>query len=136
MMKTIVLAACGLLMASCATGYQEDTFWSDGGVTATRVTDDTYIISSAGNPYTPQAVVLQHSLRKAAEQTLAAGAEWFVLVDERDSSSTSTLVSAQAGFALATPLTRRGLTMTVRTGTGPRPEGAYDARQVLANLER
>ncbi|MGN6517124.1 MAG: CC0125/CC1285 family lipoprotein [Rhizomicrobium sp.] len=79
---SILLVAVGL--AACSTPYQEMGLL--GGVSATRIDDNTIQISGKGNAYTSAATIQQYVLLKAADETLADGYDFFVLVSASDAS--------------------------------------------------
>jgi hypothetical protein len=132
MRKRVIICTLALTLAGCATPYQEKTFWSDGGVSAKQVSGDTLIVTAQGNPFTDPETVQAHALRKAADATLAAGMDWFMPLAGRDRSSTTVIANSWGSSAFATPVTRPGESMTVRIGKNPRPDGAMDAREVIA----
>jgi hypothetical protein len=74
--------------AFCATKYQDMGF--TGGVMAEPVMTDVYRIVARGNGYTSADRVQDFVLLKAAETTLAAGGNYFVLVDDKNRTSVVT----------------------------------------------
>lgn len=79
--------AAFLLMAgltACSTPYQDMGLL--GGVSATRIDTNTVQISGKGNAYTAAATIQQYVLLKAADETLADGYDFFVLVSASDAS--------------------------------------------------
>lgn len=156
--KAMASAFAGLWLAGCATPYQESGFM--GGVSAQRVTNDTFMVSAHGNGYTDQATIAQYTLRKAAETTLSAGYEWFIVVNSendsrsgaviipgRSTSTTSgnaTIIGNSAAFNATTntyispsqaiPYIKPGVVATFRMGRGPPQPGAMLASEVAYNL--
>lgn len=82
MLRWITICAGALLLAACATKYQEMSF--TGGVSAEPVMTDVYRIIARGNGYTSPDRVQDFALMKAAETTLGAGGNYFVIVNEAD----------------------------------------------------
>lgn len=146
MVRSTALAAfvAALSLAGCATPYQETGFL--GGVTATRIDGTTLQISARGNGYTDPDVIQRFTLRKAAEETIAAGYDLFEIVGTQDrtvsGSSRSTYVTGGGGavqaFSLSTPIIKPGETIMVRMSKGPKPAnappGMFDAREALTYL--
>lgn len=135
------LAAALLLgLAGCATPYQEMGFL--GGVQATQVTQDTFQIAARGNAYTGADTIQRYALRKAAETTVAAGYDLFMLGDRQDRTRRATVISGDAsdgsfsGFAQT--LVKPGETVLVKMFKGAKPADApanlFDARDVLKYL--
>jgi hypothetical protein len=76
----VCLAAA--ILSGCGTKYQEMGF--TGGVAAEPVMTDVYRIVARGNGYTSADRIQDFALFKAAETTLAAGSNFFVVVDQTD----------------------------------------------------
>jgi hypothetical protein len=94
-MSVVGLLAAGLLLlAGCATGYQEMGF--TGGVEAQQVTTDTWRIVARGNAYTSDTRVQDFVLMKAAETTKAAGATHFFVGGTRDQTQQGAVVTPGA----------------------------------------
>jgi hypothetical protein len=74
----VFLAAA--MLSGCSTKYQDMGF--TGGVAAEPVMTDVYRIVARGNGYTSPDRVQDFALMKAAETTLAAGGNYFVIVDQ------------------------------------------------------
>ncbi len=81
-LRYIAIIACAASLVSCATKYQDMGF--TGGVAAEPVMTDVYRITARGNGYTSADRVQDFVLLKAAETTLAAGGNYFVVIDEKD----------------------------------------------------
>lgn len=82
MLRIIALGACAFMLVACATKYQEMGF--TGGVEAEPVMTDVFRIVAHGNGYTSPDRVQDFTLMKAAETTLSAGGNYFVIVNESD----------------------------------------------------
>ena len=80
--RYIVIIACAASLVSCATKYQDMGF--TGGVAAEPVMTDVYRITARGNGYTSADRVQDFVLLKGAETTLAAGGNYFVVIDQKD----------------------------------------------------
>ncbi len=136
MRTDLSLALVALALAGCATPYQEQRWYTTGGVAAKQISSDTLLVSAKGNLYTKSDTVQQYAYRKAAEATLAAGNDWFAPSSSRDSSRTGYAGSNFGSTFLASPLILPGETMTVKMGKNPRPDGAMDARDVIEHLAK
>jgi hypothetical protein len=114
-----------------------------GGVEATQVTSDTFQISARGNAYTGADTIQRYALRKAAETTISAGFDYFIIGDDRDRSASGATTRSFAsvsggtarGFGMTEAWLKPGQTLLVRMfkGSPPaeRPINLYDARDVL-----
>jgi hypothetical protein len=117
-----------------------------GGVRATRITGDTAQITASGNAYTDTDTVERYALRRAAEETIGDGFDYFRVAGTADrtavGSSSFGSVSGNRYGAFATsfsmPIIKPGETITIRMLKGPAssplPDGEYDAREVLRFL--
>lgn len=140
-MKTVGACVAALALASCATPYQDMGFL--GGVSATRIDSTTVQVTARGNAYTDADTIQRYVLRKAAEETIAAGFDGFEMSSSRDRSRTgrvgSTVVTGSGYGAFATnsswQVVKPGESVMVRMFKGPKPAdaplGVYDAREVL-----
>ena len=109
-MRIIALFACAMLLAACATKYQ-DMGWT-GGVEAEPVMTDVYRIVARGNGYTSPDRVNDFTLLKAAETTIAAGGNYFAVLGAADRtaveagqtpSTVSTNVVGRTAFTTVNP---------------------------------
>lgn len=140
-------------LSACASGpYGQAPY---GGVSETRIAADRFRVSYQGRG--DPGYAFDQALVRAAYLTTQDGGEWFVVEDryaETDAGRSyggpvislggtnfsfgrhsASSIGAGIGFQLgdfARP--RASTTLQVRTGRGPRPEGAYDARDVLATV--
>ncbi len=150
-----VLAA---MLAACATAVGTAYAPADKkgyGYTETRVEADRYRITFAGDGATPQAVVEDYALLRAAELALENGYDWFRVigksVDAQDkggvgigagvgtgSVGRNTAVGVGVGGNLGTVGARRFFTvrLEVLMGRGEKPEGpnVYDAQSVVNTI--
>jgi hypothetical protein len=110
----------GLLMSACATPYQ--TPGPIGGVSVRQIDASTAEVNGIGNALTPDSVIRDHVMLRAAEETLRAGYGHFVIVSTRDD--------------IRPLLPNSGYTIMIRMLPGPNPPGAagFDARQVASTL--
>lgn len=76
-----VVALSAVLCVSCATRYQKTG--STGGYTETQLGEDTFQVTFHGNGYTNQQLVIDYTLLRSAEVTLAHGFAYFV-IGQRD----------------------------------------------------
>ena len=139
-----------LALGACATPYGAPA----GGVVETRITDDRYRIGFEGRGGPDYA--FDQALVRAAHLTLRDGREWFVVEDRFTETQqgygggptisfggsnisfgrrSASSIGAGIGFQLGDFARPRAATsLQIRTGAGPRAEGAYDARDVIATV--
>lgn len=129
-----------IILVGCATPYQE--LGIAGGVKATRVTADTAIITARGNAYTDPDTIQAFALRRAAEETLADGFDFFRIesIQDRTAVGSQSFGSASAnryavvGTSFWMPIVKPGQTLIIRMMKGPRPtpapDGLFDAHEV------
>lgn len=83
-MKTIIsVLIVALLLASCATGYGQKSFFS-GGFEDTQLGPDIFRVSFSGNDSTSMARTKDFALLRSAELALGNGYPYFVVVDEKE----------------------------------------------------
>ena len=112
----------------CATKYQEMGF--TGGVTAEPVMTDVFRIVARGNGYTSVDRVQDFALLKAAETTIAAGGNYFVVVNEADRTN---VVSGQTPATMQTSVVGRTAYIQSRRDVHLREAGRSSAYPRLAN---
>jgi hypothetical protein len=156
-MKRVALAAlAALCLSACATPYEGNvvTQLLGQGVESKRLDETTLYITVHGNSYTRSDRLMVYALKKAAEETNAAGYEWFVMPSWGDQStqhvnptlSSTDLRLSQYGNTVqgtASTMTTGGNAYTlpgmyavVKMGKGPRPEGqVFTPSEVLAKAE-
>ena len=156
--KRLAPALLLLALAACTTpvdGQPRRGPYGGGdiGFSETRIASDRFRVSyqGRGDPN----FAFDQALVRAAGLTLEGGDEWFVIEDRyaepgparsngpfislggssfsfgRRSGSS---LGAGIGFNLGGSRPRSAVTLAVRSGRGPRPEGAFDARDVLATV--
>lgn len=157
-MRLILAAAAAAMLAACATavGTAYGPVDSKGyGFTETRIEGDRYRVTFAGDGATPQAVVEDYALLRAAELALANGYDWFRVIgksiDAQDKGGVGigagvgtssygrrSAVGVGVGGDLGTVGARRFFTtrLEVLMGEGEKPEGAevYDAQSVVDTI--
>ncbi len=138
------------ILGGCATKYQEMGF--TGGVTAEPVMTDVYRIVARGNGYTSPDRVQDFTLLKAAETTIAAGGNYFVILGEADRtavmsgqtpSTAQTSVIGHSAFTTVTPgvnynVVKPGEATLIRvvrlkSGEAP-PPGAFPAQDIINTI--
>lgn len=154
-MRLFFAAALALALAACATAV--GTAYAPAGkggygYADTRIETDRYRITFAGDGATPQNVVEDYALLRAADIALANDYQWFRVVSRDTSrenkggvgigaglggggSNVGVGVSGDLGTIGAKPFfTTR---MEVLFGKGPKPEGPdyYDARAVKETVK-
>ncbi|HEY3798844.1 MAG TPA: hypothetical protein VGL58_10870 [Caulobacteraceae bacterium] len=142
-MRQIALAALALaFLAGCATPYGE--MGAMGGVRATRLTEDTVIISAQGNGYTAADTIQAYALRRAAEETVSDGYDLFRIEGSADRTRQGAVGygSAYGGFAsvYSQQVIKPGESLTIKMLHGPAPspmpDGEYDARELIKFLSQ
>ena len=88
MMRARVVASVLLiaLACGCATGYGKKTFRF--GYTDSQIDSNTFMVTFSGNGYTSDELIQKYVLHRAAEVTIAAGYDYFVIVNARESGKT------------------------------------------------
>jgi len=151
-MKRLCTLALLLGLTACSTPYQEMGF--TGGVSATQIDGNTYRITAMGNGATALDDIQNYAMMKAAETTLAAGADYFVILASADRSSELTI--STPGTATSTtnfiggtaftstnynpgadiPVFKPGQSLTIKVFKGTKPDttSAFDAHEVARFL--
>jgi hypothetical protein len=149
-LRYIVIIACAALLVGCATKYQDMGF--TGGVAAEPVMTDVYRIIARGNGYTSADRVQDFVLLKAAETTLSAGGNYFVVIDEKDRTNVisgqtpgtmQTNVIGHSAFTTYSPgvnynIVKPGEALMIRVlrlkpGEAP-PPGAFPAQDIANTI--
>ena len=149
-MRRVATVAIALLLVGCATKYQDMGF--TGGVAAEPVMTDVYRIVARGNGYTSPDRVQDFTLMKAAETTIAAGGNYFVVLSEADRTAVaagqtpgfvSTNVVGHTAFTTVTPGTSYNIVkpgeatmirvLRIPTGSSP-PPGAFQAQDIVNTI--
>ncbi len=125
MKRIVMVAMAALSVAGCTTAYQREGF--TGGYSDSKITRDTFQINFQGNGYTSVATVRKYALFRCAEVTLENGYEYFFLVGGDRGGSASRLGNSYLEHAM--------ISIQIRCGHGPAPEDAYDAREIIENLQ-
>lgn len=145
-MRLFVVAALTLLLAGCATKYQDMGF--TGGVAAEQISSDTWRILARGNGYTSSETVQDYVLLKAAETTQTQGGTHFVIVGENQAnqavqittggSATTSVVGNTAYTSYSPPVTSTMIKpgqnvyiKVVRLGPGQQAQGAISAAEII-----
>jgi hypothetical protein len=157
MLKRLAPAILLLSLAACTTvdGQQRRGPYGGGdiGFSETRISSDRFRVSYRGRGDPNYA--FDQALVRAAGLTLEGGGEWFVIEDRYTEAGparsngpfislggssfsfgrrSGSSLGAGIGFNLGGSQPRSGTTLAVRSGRGARPEGAFDARDVLATV--
>lgn len=139
---TVAALAIGLL--GCSTPYQE--MGLTGGVSATQIDATTFRISGRGNGFTDPSTIQNYILLKAADVTLAAGYDVFVIGGEQDVTRTGSMSFGTAnaygnrnyasayGTSTTMPVIKPGADIIIRVFKGPKPADAgpnvFDAHEI------
>ncbi len=151
----VVLPALALLSCASTPVYGPATSATSTGYTDMAIEANRYRVTYRGGD---QALAREYALLRAAELTLASGAEWFRVISGQASQNngydggprvsvggsvgsyggrTATGIGLGIGFPIggssSGPATA---VLEIVTGSGPKPEGpdVYDARQVADNI--
>lgn len=132
-MQLFLTMMVALALAGCSTPYQEMGFL--GGVSAERITSETYRIVSRGNAYTGGTAVQDYVLLKAAETTKQAGGTHFALISAGDASRVSYDTSYGSGWASTSATVSPGKdayirVLKIRPGEQP-PPGVFFADEII-----
>lgn len=154
---TAASLSVALWLSACSTPYQG--MGLTGGVAAQHIDAETVMINARGNGFTDPSAIRMYVIRKAAEETLASGYDWFSIEESQDrtrhgsyatagSYTSSTNVSAyglgNTAYGSATTQStympgqvmhyrKPGMETVIRLHRGPKPEGinGYIAAGVL-----
>jgi hypothetical protein len=118
-----------LLLTCCATPYQE--YGLGGGVSAEKLSANTYKIASYGNALATSALVHDHAMLKAAETTQQAGGTHFVIAQDKDAPYSSTYA---AGATMSFPGKVLEISVLTLSPGQPTPRGALSASAVIKSL--
>ena len=88
MTRVVTWAVLALLLASCATGYQEKGF--TGGFSETQLAENIFRVSFNGNAYTSADRAADFTLLRSAELAQENGFSYFVIIDADQSTAQST----------------------------------------------
>ena len=86
-MKTVLVLLLCLGLVGCATGYARRG-WT-GGYSDMKIQDDVFRVAFSGNAYIGRGRVEDYTLLRSAEVTLENGYKYFIIIDERSATSTS-----------------------------------------------
>ncbi|MGI9426233.1 MAG: CC0125/CC1285 family lipoprotein [Hyphomicrobiaceae bacterium] len=81
-LSPLIAAILALLLSACATPYQP--MKAAGGVSATRRTDTTFVVTARGSRLTPMQLIKDYIALKAAEETKQLGGTHFVIERLKD----------------------------------------------------
>jgi hypothetical protein len=149
-LSTCAALALAVSLAACATPtvYGPAGGGQAVGFSEYRIETGRYRVTFQGGPGAPPEQVSDYALRRAAEVALRDGYDWFRVVDRIGERTGSRGGGTTIGIGGGTGGYRSGVgvgvgtsfdlsggpayrqTLEVLAGKGPKPEGAYDARQV------
>lgn len=141
-------AACAVAMAGAAraetTPYQPSAASrAHYGYSETQIDANRVRVSFAGNGETSRETVETYLLYRAAEVTLRRGYDYFSVVDHSVETSSEFAASGPPLPPIAPPRRYRQITsytavsdITLHRGAVPPNASAFDARAVIANLDR
>ncbi|KPV41450.1 hypothetical protein AN478_02450 [Thiohalorhabdus denitrificans] len=156
-MRGILLAgATALILAGCATAYQEKGF--TGGYSTTQLKDNMFRVHFNGNGYTSRQRAQDFTLLRSAELTLEKGFNYFAIARSDKTTTRGTITTPQTSttnfnaqqtgntvYGNATTTTQGGNTIPVtKPGTEQiivcfqeKPEDVftYDAKKLRARLK-
>lgn len=76
---SLLLPLAALL--GCATSYQKEGVFTNG-YSDFRKAEDKFVVTFRANEHTPEGKVLKYALARCAEVTLAAGFQYFTVLDQ------------------------------------------------------
>jgi hypothetical protein len=102
-MKRLLLAACACLsLAACATATPYQPYApsgaASGGFSEQKITSDRFRVTFSGNSLTARDTVERYLLYRAAELTVAQGADWFSLADRHTERKSRTYIDRNDPF--------------------------------------
>ncbi len=95
-LKKIFAICCTVSITSCATPYQP--YGITGGYKETPLAPDVVRITVEGNGYTSRDRVQDYALLRAAEMALQSGFPYFVVINERNDTSTGSFTTAGSSY--------------------------------------
>ncbi len=113
-----------------------------GGVSATQIDGNTISVTAHGNAFTSASTIKNYTILKAADETVAAGYDYFAMGDETDESrhgvlsfaSGSSYSNSWYGSGFSTETIKPGENVLVKMYHGQKPEDAppnyFDAHEV------
>jgi hypothetical protein len=119
--------ALSVLLCGCATKYQEMGFM--GGVEATQIDGNTFRVTAKGNGYTRGETIKDYALMKAAETTLGAGCDYFVVIGQENVSRSS--IFSTPGTATSTTTVTGNVANTTTNYSGPQIDEVFKPGQDL-----
>ncbi len=137
----IIFALFILLIISingCAIGYHSLGFLGTGyhksnlagGYDETQIDQNTYRVTFKANPFTSFDKTANYTLYRCAEFTLDHGYDYFIVLESHE--------TGQVSGAYVTAMDP-SFSKTIKVFKGKKPENelnAYDAKEVMANLEK
>lgn len=94
-MRIGIILGAALACSACATTYGEIDGWSGDGVSADRLSADTFRIRSRGNGATEAAIIEDFALLRAAEAVKMACFSHFVVLEGADRTQVSEIVTPE-----------------------------------------
>lgn len=95
-LKNLLILCCIVSITSCATPYQP--YGITGGYKETPLAPDVVRITVEGNGYTSRDRVQDFALLRAAEMALQSGYPYFVVINERNDTSTGSFTTAGSSY--------------------------------------
>lgn len=151
--RPLIYTLTAFALAACATTTPYQPLKDGEGYAEQKIESNRYRITFNGNSRTTKQVVENFMLYRAAEITLANGAQYFVIADQNtgadtrytqlfngvggDVFATRGLLGIGVGVGTAVPSTEYQAQADVLIYKGKKPEDnpkAYDARQIQLNL--
>lgn len=158
-MRVVLAAAAAFSLSACATGYHAPGI--TGGVSAMHLDSTTVKVVAKGNGMTSLDTIQAYAMRKAAEETLASGYDYFAVMGAEDRSSRvtgvvpgyaqtngvgtanvygGTVTGTYSSSTMYTParaydFTKPGQALIIKLyKAGEQPKGAFKASEVLSYL--
>lgn len=112
--QKILCIAALCLLAGCSTSYHSISFLNKTGYNDFRVSKDTFTVTFRGNSYTTPEDVYKFTLLRASELALKNHFKYFVVVSEKDISTTSLEYTASEYSEVVTDKKFPGTCMTIK----------------------
>lgn len=157
--KFAVTLILPLLLFGCVTPYQQKGFM--GGYSDTQLDSNTVRVSFYGNAFTSRENVENNMLRRCAEVTIQRGYDYFIIISGyttptygsytspgtyQQYTNTNVNVIGNTGYASSTTygtyqpgqtinFRKFESTVVIKMFNGEKPFSAYNAREILGNLQ-
>lgn len=138
-LKSVVIYMFVTLLCCCATPYKRNSWLEEwpGGFATTRINDNTYIITFRGNYFTPYQKAQNDAMYRAAQVTIDAGYDYFVVTNSSTMPPENNLESSYK-VPFVNQKESHTAVIAIKTYNGSVPAGlpnAYDAKEIITHVE-